>query len=221
MVELAVSDTGNGISPEVLPRVFEPFFTTKPVGQGTGMGLAAVHGIVHQRGGHLQLESSKSGTIVRLMLQLASDETASDAKLTTPLATEETPADTKTNDGMTILVVDDEPALAELLQELLEDCGYRVLVGHSGAEALTCLRDPTERVDLVITDLTMPLMSGLELAETMLAEFGNLPIIITTGYESGQIQTGGDTNVVAVLHKPIDIDDLVHQVSDILKGPAN
>ncbi len=127
------------------------------------MGLAAVHGIVHQHGGHLQLESSKSGTIVRLMLTLALDQTDPEAKPMTPLATEETPSDTKDDGDRTVLVVDDEPALAELLQELLEDCGYRVLLGHSGAEALTWLRDPTERVDLVITDLTMPLMSGLEL----------------------------------------------------------
>ena len=217
MVELVVSDTGNGISPEVLPRVFEPFFTTKSVGEGTGMGLAAVHGIVHQHGGHLQLESSKSGTIVRLMLPLALDQTDPEAKPMTPLATEETPSDTKDDGDRTVLVVDDEPALAELLQELLEDCGHRVLLGHSGAEALTWLRDPTERVDLVITDLTMPLMSGLELAETILAEFGNLPVIITTGYEVGQIQTGEGTNIVAVLHKPVDIDALVQQVSDSLK----
>jgi PAS domain S-box-containing protein len=173
-VRLSLRDTGYGMTAEVKERIFEPYFTTKTVGEGTGMGLAVVHGIIAGHGGAIIVESQAGvGTTFLIYLPQIDVEidpdTASDSEL--PLGNQET-----------ILFVDDEEILTLLMREMLKQLGYDVEVTTSSLEALAVFRAAPERFDLVITDQTMPLMSGDVLAQELRAIRPELPIILCTGY---------------------------------------
>jgi PAS domain S-box-containing protein len=173
-VRLRIRDTGHGMTAEVQQRIFEPYFTTKPVGEGTGMGLAVVHGIVASHGGAIMVESQVGvGTTFLVYLPQIDIEidydTANDGEL-------------PTGNKETILFVDDEEVLTLLMQEILKQLGYHVEVKTSALEALAVFRAAPERFDLVITDQTMPLMPGDVLAQELRAMRPDLPIILCTGY---------------------------------------
>jgi CheY-like chemotaxis protein len=201
-VELAVHDSGPGIPQDVMDRIFEPFFSTKEVGRGSGMGLAMVHGIVHDHGGHVLVDARPGeGTTFRVLLPALARGTAAapgnsvdvDAKPRRPHLSGR------------VLVVDDEQMVGEFMGELLSGWGIDATVLHSPGDAEAWfLRDPT-RVDLVVTDQTMPKTSGLELARRMSALRPNLPIILYTGYADeiteAELSGGG---VDALLRKPIE-----------------
>jgi CheY-like chemotaxis protein len=173
-VRLRIRDTGHGMTAEVKQRIFEPYFTTKPVGEGTGMGLAVVHGIVASHGGAIIVESQVGvGTTFLIYLPQIDIEidhdTANDSEL-------------PTGNKETILFVDDEEVLTLLMQEILKQLGYDVEVKTSALEALAVFRAAPERFDLVITDQTMPLMPGDVLAQELRAIRPDLPMILCTGY---------------------------------------
>jgi CheY-like chemotaxis protein len=173
-VRLRIRDTGHGMTADVQQRIFEPYFTTKPVGEGTGMGLAVVHGIVASHGGAIMVESQVGvGTTFLIYLPQIDIEiehdTANDGEL-------------PTGNKETILFVDDEEVLTLLMQEILKQLGYHVEVKTSALEALAVFRAAPERFDLVITDQTMPLMPGDVLAQELRAIRPDLPIILCTGY---------------------------------------
>ena len=211
-VEIAVTDTGTGMSEEVCARAFDPFFTTKPPGEGTGLGLATVYGIVAQAGGEVRLESEPDGgTRVTLELPEAPSE---DDDATSPGAPEARPAR-----GQTILLVEDEESVRAMAARILRRHGYDVVEAAGAQEALATFRSLDERPDLVLTDVAMPRMSGVELA----ARLGKSspPVVFMSGYTDESV---GNPDVLArsagFLQKPFSAAALLHRVGEALAGVA-
>ncbi|MGE0859849.1 MAG: PAS domain-containing protein [Gammaproteobacteria bacterium] len=200
-VQLTVEDDGHGIGSADLSRVFQPFYSTKEVGRGTGLGLAVVHGIVHRAGGHVLIERPPGrGTRLRLCLPPHNDG-GDGEQAAVPL---ETPLD-HAGAGRHVVVVDDEPALARLLGELLELEGYRVSVFVDAREALGTIAAAPQAVDAVLTDLTMPGLTGDALAQAIAAHRADLPVLIMSGAGALNDDAGDlSTTVRARLRKPID-----------------
>jgi PAS domain S-box-containing protein len=175
-VSLTISDTGHGMDAETQKRIFDPFFTTKNVGEGTGLGLSIVHGIVRSHGGAIEVESSPGrGTTFRIYLPAAVDEAAP----------AETPAEPPPRgDGEMICVVDDEQLVAQATRLTLERFGYRTVVFRSGDECLEALRRGPEGCALLLSDQTMPGLTGMELAAKVREFAPRLPVIIMSGYFS-------------------------------------
>ncbi len=174
-VQLSVRDTGPGIAPVIQERIFDPYFTTKETGKGTGMGLAIVHGIVKSSGGFITFHSEiGAGTVFEIclpaFLEQITPETKEDNLI--PVGTER------------ILFVDDEEMLAKMGRTMLERLGYMVTIKMSSLEALTTFKNKPDAFDLVITDQTMPGMTGVDLAQKLLQIRPGLPIILCTGYSS-------------------------------------
>ena len=172
--KLSVRDTGEGMSPEIVDHIFDPFFTTKPAGEGTGLGLSVVHGIVASHGGTITVSSEPGG--------------GSTFTVYLPRFIEEQPRGSADEDRSTlwgherILFIDDEKELAAMASEMLTDLGYRVTFRTDAREALALFRQDASRFDLVITDQTMPNLTGLELAKEMLIIRADMPIIMCTGF---------------------------------------
>ena len=174
-VQFSIKDTGVGIAPEILNRIFDPYFTTKEVGKGTGMGLAMVHGIVQSYGGSITCNSQLGkGTIFQIMLPVVETDFLQETEPTEliPVGREH------------ILLVDDEEMLIELSKVMLERLGYRVTTRTSSIEALTTFRNQPKSFDLMITDQTMPGLTGVDLARLRLQIRPDLPIILCTGYST-------------------------------------
>jgi len=195
-VKLSVSDTGCGIPQDIIDRIFDPFFTTKEPGQGTGLGLSVVHGIVTSLGGKILLESIRNvGTTIHIYMH------ADRNGIVSPNDHEELMLAGKGN----VLVVDDEATIRDILNQMLTRLGYSVTVAEQSKQALELLADKNNKFDILITDLTMPTMNGLELAKRALAKNSSLPIIMTSGYnellDEKAIYKAG---IKAILQKPID-----------------
>ncbi len=174
-VLLTVADTGPGISPEIRNRIFDPYFTTKEVGKGTGMGLAIVDGIVRSSGGFISCESEPGrGAVFTLALPAFEGEDADKGEDAAP----------DTNGTGRILVVDDEDILVNMVRSMLERLGYQVTAHTSSSEALTSFKNAPHSFDAVVTDQTMPGMTGVDLARRMLQIRPDLPVILCTGYSN-------------------------------------
>jgi len=183
-VRLLVSDTGKGMDASVMAHIFEPFFTTKEKGKGTGLGLSTVYGIVKQAGGYVMAYSEPGdGTTFRIYLP-RTDQAAS-------VREERRLLDEIPGGSETILVVEDETALRQLARTLLEESGYRVFDAANAQEALAIARDPENHIDLVLTDVVMPHMSGRELADQLSAARPNLRVIYMSGYADDVISHRG------------------------------
>ncbi len=199
-----ITDNGRGIEPEVLPRIFEPFFTTK---QGhRGLGLAWVYGIVTNHGGGVTVTSQPShGASVRLYLPASKKIVIEGAISLDGLRGEET-----------VLLVDDEDLVLNMGRTILSAFGYQVLGASNGPKALEILSTAQSSVDLVITDLVMPQMSGRELIDQIHILFPGLPIICTSGY----IRASGKENMANFLQKPFTSQDLLRRVKEVLTAAA-
>jgi CheY-like chemotaxis protein len=174
-VQISIADTGSGIAPDIRERIFEPYFTTKETGKGTGMGLAIVHGIVKAYGGVITCQSQPGeGTVFDVYLPVIED--AALLEIESP--------DIPQLGREHILYIDDKETLAEMGKDMLERLGYRVTTRTSSIEALSIFQDQPDSVDLVISDQTMPEMTGYDLARRMLQIRPDLPIILCTGYSS-------------------------------------
>ena len=207
-VKLSVGDTGTGMAPDIKERIFEPFFTTKPVGIGTGLGLSVVHGIIKNHGGLILAYSEEGvGTTFKIFLPVA-DALEADATAilsVVPMGTER------------IFVVDDEPAIMSLLKRMLSSLGYAVETATDPLVALSMLKRNHGEFDLLIADMNMPRMSGIRLAECIMAEGASFPVIITSGLSEKitHILTG-DTKILKILQKPIIKKDLAKAVREVL-----
>ena len=207
-VELAVSDTGSGIAPAQLERIFEPFFTTKAPGKGSGMGLATTHGIVHDCGGHILVETGPgTGTVFRILLPPDA------APSTGAPETQPTPTGFTRFSGE-VLVVDDERSVADFMAELLETRGLRVTTAADGAEALTRFQTDPARFSLVIADQTMPKLTGLQLTRELRGQRPDLPVILYSGHsEDLDEQRVLDSGAAAFLRKPVDLTALFSTIA--------
>ena len=214
-VMLAISDTGRGMSEGVKARAFEPFFTTKDVGQGTGLGLSSCYGIVKQSGGHINVYSEPGrGTTFKIYLpQVESLPQIPPERLESP----ELPRGTET-----ILLVEDDPALREMAATLLRRLGYTVLAAANGVEALSLKQQrDTGHVDLLLTDVVMPHMSGKELADRVRALFPHTRILFTSAYtENAIVHQGVLDKGVTLLQKPFTPSALARKVREALDAPG-
>jgi len=212
-VRITVSDTGQGMSPEILARATEPFFSTKPLGKGTGLGLAQVYGIAEQSGGRLRIESAPGeGTSVHLLLAAA----APPAEEAAAAAASVDSTDRKRRRAR-VLVVDDDPDVRAFLADSLEGLGHEVAAFESGEEALAAL--PGWPADMALVDYAMPGMHGADVARAARALRPDLPIVFVTGYaESQQLENAAGPDA-AVLRKPFTVADLAAAVESTLPPP--
>ncbi|MBW3552661.1 MAG: PAS domain S-box protein [Gemmatimonadetes bacterium] len=210
-VELGVSDTGHGMSTQVMERLFEPFFTTKELGKGTGLGLSTVYGIIKQSGGHIRVESFPGGgTTFQVYFP---------GVVGRPEVSESRPAGVAAMGGETILLVEDDASVRKLAGRILRGRGYRVVEAGNGAEAWSIFRAAADPIDLVLSDVVMPELGGRELVERITAERPGMPVILMSGYTDDVILRHGAREVgAAFLEKPFTPAALVEQVRLTLDG---
>jgi len=211
-VTLAVCDTGLGMDAETQKHIFEPFFTTKEKGKGTGLGLATVYGIVKQSEGYIWVDSAPgAGTTVRVYLPWVEAEPVPEPK--PPVAPEQMPA----RGTETVLLVEDEDMVRRMTREVLEGAGYRVLEASSGFEALRVSAGHGGRLDLLLTDVVMPGMSGRELAERLAPVRPGMKVLYMSGHTDDAIFHHGVTQAgTGFLQKPFTPDALERRVRDLL-----
>jgi two-component system cell cycle sensor histidine kinase/response regulator CckA len=213
-VQVQVSDSGTGMDEATLAHAFEPFFTTKPVGHGTGMGLAAVYGIVKQLNGHVSIHSVVGhGTTVTVLIPATTQVAAVQAPVT--------PAVLLRPASGTVLVVEDYADLRELFQEILSGAGYRVLTAGDGNEALTVARAHAGTIDLLLTDIVMPNLLGTDLARELRAARPTLRVLFMSGHAQPVI--GGASPLPpgeTLLQKPFMEAELLEKLAEVLAAPV-
>jgi CheY-like chemotaxis protein len=202
IVELSVRDTGPGIPSTVMDRMFEPFYSTKDVGRGSGMGLSLAHGIVHEHGGHILVDSMPNERTKFQVLLPAPDSGAATAPEGRAAGS---PAPARARLSGRVLVVDDEQAIREFMADLLGGWGLEVDVLADGASARDAVAADPQRFDLVITDHTMPQLTGLKLARLISRLRPGLPVILYTGYaEDLSPQELREAGVLKLVRKPVE-----------------
>lgn len=210
-VMLSVTDTGAGMDEETMSHIFEPFFTTKGPGKGTGLGLATVYGIVRQTGGGISVESEPGrGSIFRIYLPQVSEPVDFTKTLTSPVE--------KSDNFETVLVVEDEDIVRELVCEVLEEQGYNVLCARDGVEALSLAEGFDETIHLLVTDVIMPHMNGHELAGKLSTLRPDMKVLYVSGYSDNDI---GDHGVLdpryELLQKPFTPQTLARKIRDVIR----
>lgn len=215
-VQLTVSDNGTGINNDILGRIFDPFFTTKEVGKGSGMGLSMLHGIVHGSGGHISVKSNNphqnKGTIIQVYYPEVKSKSVHENNV--EYITEKV---VNLNVGKRLLIIDDESLITHYLTDLLTDEGYKVTSFTESVEGLNYFKNNYESIDMIITDQTMPDMTGLELARNIKKTGITIPIILCSGYSeyaNDSLENGDLVN--AFLDKPFDDALLLKTVSRLL-----
>lgn len=212
-LKLIIQDTGPGMSPDILERVFDPFFTTKDAGDGVGLGLSVVHGIISGHRGVIKVESELGiGTTFTILLPELQISSVQEQSLEKPL---------KIGNGERILVVEDEEPIAHLQKEILLQLGYTVVVETKSSEALKTFSHAPDQFDLVITDQTMPVMTGEALSQELLQIRPEIPIILCTGYSSHMTpQRAQKLGIRSFLWKPLLLHELSHTIHQVLSSKA-
>jgi PAS domain S-box-containing protein len=209
-VRLTVNDTGHGIEPKILKRIFDPYFTTKGVGEGSGMGLSVVHGIVKRYGGGISVSSEPGkGTIFHVLFPCIEDEPEPKVEIAAEIP----------RGNERILFVDDEKAMIDAIQPMIERLGYKVTARTSSIEGLEAFRANPDRFDLVITDFTMPNMTGMELANELFKLRSEIPIILCTGYSEHINEEKAKRNGIrAFVMKPVVLDEIANTIRKVLQA---
>jgi two-component system, cell cycle sensor histidine kinase and response regulator CckA len=210
-MELCIKDNGHGIDPSIVDLIFNPFFTTKAVGSGTGLGLSVVHGIIESHGGAISVESTpgEGTTFTVLIPVLKTDYEPRNVEIAVPVP----------RGQERILVIDDEPLLAETVKRMLEKHGYVVTSRTSGIEALEAFRHYLvgKPFDLVITDMTMPHFTGLDLVREFSKLCSATPVILMTGFSNKvDADRAKQMGIQGFLMKPVDIEELGRMVRTVL-----
>ncbi|MBC8391948.1 MAG: PAS domain S-box protein [Deltaproteobacteria bacterium] len=207
-VKLSVSDTGRGIEPEIIDRIFDPYFTTKEVGKGTGMGLTVVHGIVTNHGGTITVSSEpEKGSSFHVLLPVVEKE----------VITEEVSVESLPTGDESILFVDDDPSIIAIGRRALERLGYQVVEKTSSIDALELFKLKPKEFDLVITDMTMPNMTGDKLAGELMKIRSDIPIILCTGYsEHISEEKAKEIGIRCFVMKPLVMRDLANTIRKVL-----
>jgi len=211
-VVIAVSDTGVGMTPEILEKVYEPFFTTKPIGQGTGLGLSMVYGFARQSGGQVRIHSTAGeGTSVKIYLPAASAE---------PVAAQVVSHAVPDGNGQTVLLVEDDESVRLLVREVLAELGYRTVEVPEAGAAIRILASGRP-VDLMISDVGLPGMNGRQLAEIAREHRPDLPILFITGYaENAAIRAGFLGTNMSMVTKPFTLETLAQKIDEMLTRGA-
>jgi len=210
-IELSVSDTGSGIEPEIVKNIFNPFFTTKEVGKGTGMGLSIIYRIMEDHNGHILLDNDPGkGTTFRLLFPPMANEATENSDLT------EESSEIPEGDDSEILIVDDEEMLAAHMSELVKSYGYKAHYVTDSTEALNLFKQDPERFSILITDQTMPKMTGKELIEKLREIRPELPVIMCSGY-SDKINSDEASELnISYFSKPVDVSGVMREISNLL-----
>ncbi len=208
-VMLTVSDTGRGMDGETLEHIFEPFFTTKEKGKGTGLGLASVYGVVQQSGGHIQV-SSTPGQGTKFQIYLSQVDIA--ASTPKPDAVQPVPSGGRE----TILLVEDSDQVRELVCQCLQDEGYTVLAASISAEAVQITKEGKQKIDMLLTDVIMPGMSGPDLAQLLTKNRKDLKVLFLSGFSDHPlVQQGISKPNISFLAKPFTLEALLHKVREV------
>jgi hypothetical protein len=208
-VLIIVSDSGSGIAPHVMEKMFDPFFTTKEIGKGSGLGLSTVLGIVKSHGGVVNAYSTPHGTTFRILLPAAAGQ---------ELQIRETESELPLGHGETILLVDDEPAICEVAEVLLAKSGYKVLIADDGPAALAIFARRQGEIAVVITDLLMPIMSGLALARIIRKMNPDARIVLSSGREDDCAPADlSAIGIAASLTKPYSQATLLRTLHQLLQ----
>jgi len=212
-VRLSVSDTGSGIAPAVLDRMFDPFFTTKGVGEGTGLGLSLVHGIVADLGGAIDVRTAVgSGTTFTIWLPVSGEASA---------PADQVDAQLPRGEGQTVMIVDDEKPLVALAEEMLATLGYEPVGFSSSVAALQALREEPHRFDIVLTDETMPDLTGTDLAREFRRLRPDVPIVLMSGYSGLRLhERARAVGIREVLRKPLQSKDIAECLGRVLHSGA-
>ncbi|MDO8501571.1 MAG: PAS domain-containing protein [Gemmatimonadaceae bacterium] len=206
---LSVSDTGHGMTRETQARIFEPFFTTKEQGKGTGLGLSIVYGIVRESGGHIEAESELGrGTTFKVYLPEVESELEQD-----PAAV---PLPGARGGSETILLVEDQDAVRTVVSRMLSGVGYHVIEAFNGVEAISIFDATPERMDIILTDMSMPGMSGKELATQVRRRNAAIPILFMSGYSEDEVDVTGEGSAGAIIRKPFTNDALLLRIRGLL-----
>ena len=208
---ICVSDTGTGMTKDTIERAFEPFFTTKPLGQGTGLGLSMVYGFARQSDGFVRIYSEE-GKRTTVKIYLPRHHGAAIDRETSP------GRDFARGTGEVVLLVEDEPTVRDLVSEILDDLGYRVIEAVDGASGLRILRSDA-RIDLLVSDVGLPDVNGRQLADSARRERPNLKVLFMTGYAENAAIAGGflDTGM-AMITKPFSVEDFAARVRAMVEN---
>jgi PAS domain S-box-containing protein len=216
---IEVRDTGTGMPEDVVDKIFEPFFSTKEEGEGTGLGLSTAYSIIQSHDGFLDVESEEDvGTTFRIFLPVADEDVAAPQVSGTGEAESERAQ--PRGDGTRVLVVDDEEFVLESAEQTLESDGYEVRTALDAAAALRVVQKDEETVDLVITDLRMPGMSGLELIRTLRSKYPALPIVAASGVADGRTEEALEAGAQTFLPKPFTAEKLGGALQEALRSTA-
>lgn len=210
-IELSVSDTGSGMTPETVEHLFEPFYTTKEIGEGRGMGLSMLHGIVSSYGAHAIVETKLAkGTTISLLFPPA-EKSVSEKPETQALS-----AKHPQRSGMNILILDDEPMMADYISTLLQAHGYNTTIKNNSLEVLHLFQAEPDKFALLVTDQTMPELTGVELIKQVRDIRPDLPVILCSGYSEAINRTDAENLGCYYLDKPIDSERLVKSAGELL-----
>jgi len=207
-INLTVTDTGHGISPDVMEKIFDPFFTTKEKGKGTGLGLSVVHGLVRSFEGDIFVDSELGkGATFNIYLPVIRGRFRLEESVERPV-----PTGTER-----ILFIDDEPVIMEMGRQILESLGYNVVARNSSIEALELFKEKKDNFDLVITDMTMPHMTGEKLAENLMQIRPDIPVILCTGFSSMiDEQKALSMGIRAFISKPVLKREIAEAIRAVL-----
>ena len=209
-IELAITDTGSGIAPELIEEIFTPFFTTKEVGKGTGMGLSVVYGIMENHGGHILVESEPGkGTNLCLLFPPITEEVSLTADA-------DNVAEPVKGNNENILIVDDEESIAILMQEILTDYGYQTTITTDSTEALSLFKTNPDKFAMLITDQTMPKLTGLQLITQIREIKPNLPVILCSGFSDKINGEEAEIKNIHYFNKPVEFGKLNKKVASLL-----
>jgi CheY-like chemotaxis protein len=209
-VALKVSDNGTGMRPEVVDRAFEPFFSTKPKGEGTGLGLATIYGIVTQAGGNVRIYSEIGiGTTITVLLPVTDQASP---------AAGNAPGRPEAGGSELVLVVEDEPAMREVTRRILARNGYHVITAADGYEALDAAAKCAEHIDLLLTDVVMPGMQGKEVADRISGLQPDIGVLFMSGYTQGILGAQGILEPgINLIEKPFNEASLLKKLHEILR----